>query len=152
MKYAINFQETIEKTFVVEANSLDDAIRMVGNAANSEEFSIGNVKIANRDIRPSTLFKDGIIPEDEDMSGYDKLEPIILNTDITLFTLTEDEKVSRVSTKCKVNVLTKEVFDVEGYSIEDLKSVDGINLTIDIFLYEVFPKSKAEADDYWFND
>ena len=52
--------------------------------------------------------------------------------------------------KLQVNLLTKEVFNIEKINIEGLEILEGQQIDIDNILYEVFPKEEAEENDYWY--
>ena len=57
-----------------------------------------------------------------------------------------------VSTSCKVNVETKEVFDIEmATDVEALNVLDAEFVVIDDVQYPVFQKDEAGPKDYFYN-
>ena len=74
MKYAIRVEETIGKTIIVEADDLEEAIERVEEACNNDEiFLDGYEDFVERNVKPSEYFKNGVVPEDKDVSFYEHL-------------------------------------------------------------------------------
>lgn len=56
-----------------------------------------------------------------------------------------------VSSSCKVNMETKEVFDVEVVdNVEGLETLDNESVVIDDVQYPVFRSDEAGPDDFWY--
>lgn len=74
MKFAIRIEEIIGKTVIVEAENLEEAIEKVENAANNGEFMLDDVEdFVSREVKPSDVFKNGIVPKDIDVSYYEHI-------------------------------------------------------------------------------
>ena len=56
-----------------------------------------------------------------------------------------------VSSSCKVNMETKEVFDVEVVdNVEGLETLDNESVVIDDVQHPVFRSDEAGPDDFWY--
>ena len=146
MKYAIKVKETLSRTVIVESESLEEAIEMVENAANNGDINLECEDFVDREIKPSELFENGIVPDGRDVSYFEHLKEKIINAEFISYW---DGGIS-IRTPCKVNTLTKEVFDVERYDIEGLEILEGEAVLFDNIMYEVFPEDEAEDGEYWY--
>lgn len=71
-KYAIRVEEIIGRTFIVEAESKDDAVQKITNAVENSEISLSAIDdFSERTIAPSENFEDGLVPENRDVSFYE---------------------------------------------------------------------------------
>ena len=71
--YAIRVEDTIGKTVLVKAQSLEDAKNTVENALLSDKLMLNDVDdFCERYIGPSALFSEGLVT-DEDVSYYERL-------------------------------------------------------------------------------
>ena len=57
-----------------------------------------------------------------------------------------------VATSCKVNMETKEVFDIEmATDVDGLDCLDAECVVVDNTQYPVFRSDEAGPDDFWYN-
>ena len=69
--YAVRIEEILKRTIIVpEAESIDEAIQKVADAINRNEIILDADDFNERNIKPSEYFKDGLVPENEDVSFY----------------------------------------------------------------------------------
>ena len=147
MKYAIRVEETIGRTIIVEAKNLDDAIEMVENAANNDVILLDGIEdFVEREVKPSDVFEGGIVPEGRDVSYYEHLTDNIIST--TFISYWDGGK--KVKTSCKVNMSTKEVFDIQKVDIDGLDDLEGEQIEIGDYLYDVYRETVAEDGEYWY--
>ena len=147
MKYAIRVEETIGRTIIVEAENIEDAIEMVEDAANNDKILLDGIEdFVGREVKPSDVFEGGIVPDDRDVSYYEHLNGKIINAEFFSYW----DGGIEVKTSCKVNTLTKEVFDIKQSSIEGLENCEGEHVCFDGIMYEVFQKDEAEIGEYWY--
>lgn len=147
MKYAIRIEETIGRTIIVEAENLDDAIEKVENAANNDDILLDRIEdFVEREVKPSDVFEGGIVPDGSDVSSYDHLTDNIIST--TFISYWDGGKA--IKTSCKVNLNTKEVFDIQKVDIDDLGDLEGKQIEIGDYLYDVYCETVAEDGDYWY--
>ena len=74
MKYAIRIEEVIGKTVIVEANDLEEAIEKVEDACDHDIIFLDGIEnFEGRNVYPSEYFKNGIVPDDRDVSYYEHL-------------------------------------------------------------------------------
>ena len=74
MKFAIRIEEVIGRTVIVEAENLEVAIKKVEEAADNGEFLLDDVEdFVSREVKPSDVFENGIVPEDRDVSYYEHI-------------------------------------------------------------------------------
>lgn len=55
-----------------------------------------------------------------------------------------------VTANCKVNMKTKEVFNIEKVSVDGLDILDEEYITIDGKIYPVSEKGEREGNGYWY--
>lgn len=71
------------------------------------------------------------------------------------FTSVWDSGNSVITKNCKVNMKTREVFDIEQEDnasvLEGLDILDREYITIDSNNYDVFNKEEANKNDYWYS-
>lgn len=70
MKFGISVKEVLQRTVIVEAESLDEAIEKVEDAVTRSEIILDADDFLDRDIEPSKYFENGMVPEDKDVSYY----------------------------------------------------------------------------------
>ena len=76
--YAIRAEEIIGRTLLVKAKNLEEALEKMQDAITSDKLILDPVEdFCDRNIMPSTRFKDGLVPEGVDVSYYEKLENYI---------------------------------------------------------------------------
>lgn len=73
-KFGISVREILKRTVIVEAENLEEAIAKVENAVSRDEILLDADDYDERNISPSEYWKDGKIPEGEDVSFYSHLE------------------------------------------------------------------------------
>ena len=147
MKYAIRVEETIGRTIIVEAENLDDAIEMVENAANNDVILLDGIEdFVGREVKPSDVFEGGIVPDGRDVSYYEHLTDNIISTIFISYW----DGGKAVKTSCKVNMNTKEVFDIQKVDIDGLDDLEGEQIEIGNYLYDVYCETVAEDGDYWY--
>lgn len=71
MKYAIRIEETLGRTVIVDADSIEVAIEHVENLANNDTINLDAEDFTSRDVFPSEIFTKGIVPEDRDVSFFE---------------------------------------------------------------------------------
>lgn len=75
MKFAIRVEEILGRTVIVEAEDIEEAIERVEEACNNDKiFLDGMDDFVERNVYPSDNFKNGIVPEDRDVSFYEHLK------------------------------------------------------------------------------
>ena len=70
LKYGISVREILKRTVIVEAANLKEAIQKVEEAVEREEIILDVDDYDDREIVPSEYWKDGKIPDGEDVSFY----------------------------------------------------------------------------------
>lgn len=71
MKYAIRIEETLGRTVIVEADSIEAAIEHVENLANNNTINLDAEDFTSREVFPSEIFANGIVPKDRDVSFFE---------------------------------------------------------------------------------
>lgn len=74
--YAIRVEEVLGRTVIVAAESLEEAICKVQIAVDNEKIILDYEDYAEREIKPSDIFKDGLVENEIDISYYDRLEEL----------------------------------------------------------------------------
>lgn len=69
-KYGISVREILKRTVIVEAESLEEAIEKVEEAVERDEINLDVDDYDDREIIPSEYWKDGKVPDGEDVSFY----------------------------------------------------------------------------------
>ena len=69
-KYAISIKEILKRTVIVEAENLEEAIRKVDQARENDELNLDFDDYDDTEVTPSEYFKDGKVPENEEVSFY----------------------------------------------------------------------------------
>lgn len=69
-RYAISVKEILKKTVIVDTDTLDEAIQKVEAAVERDEIILDVDDYDDREIVPSEYWKDGKVPDDEDVSYY----------------------------------------------------------------------------------
>lgn len=69
-KYGISVREILKRTVIVEAESLEEAIQKVERAVEREEIILDVDDYDDREIIPSEYWKDGKVPDRENVSFY----------------------------------------------------------------------------------
>ena len=69
-RYGISVKEILKRTVIVEAETLAEAIQKVEEAVEREEIILDVDDYDDREIIPSEYWKDGKVPEKEDVSFY----------------------------------------------------------------------------------
>ena len=71
-RYAISVKETLKRTVIVEAESLNEAIQRVEDAYEQDKIILDVDDYDETEIEPSPYFGDGSgeVPEREDVSYY----------------------------------------------------------------------------------
>lgn len=73
--YAIRVVETLAKTIIVKkAKSLEDAISKVEEAVDNDRVMLSYDDFAEREFEASSVFENGIVPEDRDVSYYEMID------------------------------------------------------------------------------
>jgi hypothetical protein len=75
-RYGICVKEILKRTAIVEAENIEMAIQKVEEAVEREEIILDVDDYDERIIEPSEYWKDGKVPDDEDVSYYFELEKI----------------------------------------------------------------------------
>lgn len=71
MKYAIRIEETLGRTVIVEAENIETAIEHIENIANNGTINLDAEDFTTREVFPSEIFANGIVPEDRDVSFFE---------------------------------------------------------------------------------
>lgn len=71
-RYGINVREILKRTVIVEAENIEEAIKKVEDAIESDEIILDVDDYDDREIVPSEYFDNGSgkVPEGEDVSLY----------------------------------------------------------------------------------
>ena len=69
-QYGISVREILNRTVIVEAENLKEAIRKVEEAVEREEIILDVDDYDDREIIPSEYFEVGKVPEGKDVSFY----------------------------------------------------------------------------------
>lgn len=69
-RYGISVREILKRTVIVEAENLEKAIQKVEEAVKRDEIILDVDDYDDREIVPSEYWKDGKVPEGEDVSFY----------------------------------------------------------------------------------
>ena len=69
-RYGISVREILKRTVIVEAENLEEAIQKVEEAVEREEVILDVDDYDDREIIPSEYWKDGKVPDGEDVSYY----------------------------------------------------------------------------------
>lgn len=69
-KYGISVREILKRTVIVEAENLEEAIQKVYEAVERDEIILDVDDYDDREIIPSEYWKDGKVPDGEDVSFY----------------------------------------------------------------------------------
>ena len=69
-KYGISVREILKRTVIVEAENLEEAIRKVEEEVEKEKIILDYDDYDDREIVPSEYWKDGRVPDEEDVSFY----------------------------------------------------------------------------------
>lgn len=69
-KYGIAMREILQRTIIVEAKNIEEAVQKVEEAVECEEIILDVDDYNDREIVPSEYWKDGKIPTGEDVSFY----------------------------------------------------------------------------------
>lgn len=69
-RYGISVREILKRTVIVEAENLEEAIQKVEEAVEREEIILDIDDYDDREIIPSKYWKDGKVPDDENVSYY----------------------------------------------------------------------------------
>lgn len=147
MKYAIDIKKTIGKSIIVESNSIEDAVKMVKTAFESNLIQLDLIENELKtQYTPSDIFDGGIVPYGTNVSFYEHLDEHIIDTTFTSYW---DGGVA-IHTSCKVNLLTKEVFDIKTINTDGLENLEGEDIEIGNYLHPVYKKEEAEEGDYWY--
>lgn len=72
-KYGISVIESLKRTVIVKAESLEAAIQKVEEAIENEEIILDADDYDSREIESSGYWKGGKIPEGENVSYYQQL-------------------------------------------------------------------------------
>lgn len=67
-RYGISVREILKRTVIVEAENLEEAIQKVEAAVEREEIILDYDDYDDREIVPSEYWKDGKVPDGEDVS------------------------------------------------------------------------------------
>lgn len=74
MQYAIKVEEILRRTYIVEADNLDDAIQKVEAVYDAGEITLTYEDYIEHDIGASKYWTNGEVPKGADVSYYDHLE------------------------------------------------------------------------------
>ena len=75
MKFAVRIEEVIGRTIIVEAEDIVEAIEIIEEAANNGDIMLDGIEdFQGREIFPSKMFENGIVPEGRDVSYYEHLK------------------------------------------------------------------------------
>ena len=75
MKFAIRVEEIIGRTIIVEAEDIEEAIEKVEVAANNDDILLDGIEdFVERNVYPSDVFKNGVVPKGRDVSYYEHLK------------------------------------------------------------------------------
>lgn len=69
-RYGISVREILKRTVIVEAENLEEAIHKVEEAVEQEEIILDVDDYDDREIVPSEYWKNGEVPDGEDVSFY----------------------------------------------------------------------------------
>lgn len=69
-RYGISVREILKRTVIAEAENLEKAIQKVEEAVKRDEIILDVDDYDDREIVPSEYWKDGKVPEGEDVSFY----------------------------------------------------------------------------------
>ena len=69
-QYGISVREILKRTVIVEANSLEEAMRKVEAAVERDEIILDLDDYDDRKIVPSEYWDGGKVPDGEDVSSY----------------------------------------------------------------------------------
>ncbi|MCM1121175.1 MAG: DpnD/PcfM family protein [Eubacterium sp.] len=69
-RYGISVREILKRTVIVEAKNLEEAQQKVWDAIEREEIILDVDDYDDREIVPSEYWKDGKVPDVEDISFY----------------------------------------------------------------------------------
>ncbi len=147
MKYAIDIKKTIGKCIIVESKTIEDAIEKVKTAFENDLIQLDPIENELKtQYTPSKIFDGGIVPYDTNVSFCEHLGEHIIKTTFTSYW---DGGVA-IHTPCKVNLLTKEVFDIENIDTDGLEDLEGEEIEIGNYLHSVYKKEEAEEGEYWY--
>ena len=69
-KYAVSVREILKRTVIVEAKNIEEALQKVETAVSTDEILLDSEDYDEREIMPSEYWKNGKVPEKEDVSYY----------------------------------------------------------------------------------
>lgn len=73
MRYAIKVEEILSRTYIVEADNLDDAIQKVEDAYDARKIVLTCEDYTEYDIGASKYWTNGEVPKDADVRYYETL-------------------------------------------------------------------------------
>lgn len=69
-RYGISVREILKRTVIVEADNVEEAIQKVEAAVEHDEIILDADDYDDREIVPSEYWREGRIPDGEDVSYY----------------------------------------------------------------------------------
>lgn len=69
-RYGISVRESLKRTVIVEAGCMEEAVEKVEAAVEGERIILDTDDYDGREIIPSEYWKNGEVPDGEDVSFY----------------------------------------------------------------------------------
>lgn len=73
-QYGISVREILKRTVIAEGETMEEAIQKVEDAVERGEIVLDVDDYDDREIIPSEYWEDGKVPDEEDVSSYEKIE------------------------------------------------------------------------------
>lgn len=73
MRFAIRVEEVLGRTFIVNADDLEEAIEKVERCVELGDINLDYDDFCDRSIEPSSTFDNGVVPDERDVSYYDSI-------------------------------------------------------------------------------